>query len=91
MSGKPVPGGITGPPCDWGIYMDLVLQVGVGGESEGSQKPRAVNIIMIPVGFGTKNHCAGENQQPFSSQLWAELSVVQETWRLHTKTGFSPY
>jgi hypothetical protein len=33
--------------------------------------PRAVrqqNIVMNPVGLGTKNHCAGEGQQQFSSQ-----------------------
>jgi hypothetical protein len=31
------------------------------------------------MGLGTKNHCAGESQQPFSSQLGTELSVVQQS------------
>jgi hypothetical protein len=33
--------------------------------------PRAVrqeSVVMGPVGFGTKNHCAGEGQQQFNSQ-----------------------
>jgi hypothetical protein len=36
------------------------------------EAPRAVrqqNMVMSPVGLGTKNHCAGEDQQQFSSQI----------------------
>jgi hypothetical protein len=35
-------------------------------------------MVVIPMGIGTKNHCAGEDQQKFSSQSvrpYNELSV----------------
>jgi hypothetical protein len=38
----------------------------------GLKAPRAVrqwNMVMRPMGPGTKNHCAGEDLQQFSSQL----------------------
>jgi hypothetical protein len=37
--------------------------------SDGLKAPRAVtqyNMVMSPVGLGTKNHCAGEGQQQFT-------------------------
>jgi hypothetical protein len=46
-------------------------------EYERSQTVREKNVVMSPVGLGTKNHCAGEGQQQFSSQsvrVVAELS-----------------
>jgi hypothetical protein len=36
--------------------------------SEGSQSCQE-NMVMSPVGFGTKNHCAAEHQQQVSGQL----------------------
>jgi hypothetical protein len=40
---------------------------------------REQNMVMSPMGLGTKTHCAGEDQQPFSSQSGAELPTVQQT------------
>jgi hypothetical protein len=35
---------------------------------ERNQSLMRVNMVMSPVGLGTKNHSAGEDQQQFSSQ-----------------------
>jgi hypothetical protein len=43
--------------------------------------PRAVrqyNKIMSPVRLGTKNHCASEGQQQFTSQPVRELTSISE-------------
>jgi hypothetical protein len=55
--GNPVPGGITRPPCSWGIWTrDLALQVG------GVPNLRQKNMVISPAGLGPENDCAGENQ-----------------------------
>jgi hypothetical protein len=47
-------------------------------------------MVMSSKGIGTKNHCAGEGQQPFCSQLGKGLPTVQETSRIHRKINPSP-
>jgi hypothetical protein len=48
-------------------------------------------MVVSPVGLGTRNHCAGEGQQQFSSQLadWLhfELSQKAKTKAPHTGRG----
>jgi hypothetical protein len=47
--------------------------------------PRAVkqyNMVTSPVGLGTKNDCADEDQQEFTRLE----TTVQQTWHLHRKT-----
>jgi hypothetical protein len=59
------------------------MQRVVGECLKASRAAREQNMVMSPVGIGTKNHCAGEDQQQFSSQsessgrMWvSEWSVV---------------
>jgi hypothetical protein len=46
-------------------------------------------MVVSPVRLGTKNHCAGEGQQQFSSQLvdWLHLDLSQKA---KTNTDDSP-
>jgi hypothetical protein len=57
-------------------YRDLVLQF--EGRVSRLPQPSESKMILSPMGLGTKNHCAGEGQQPFSSQLGIELPTVQQ-------------
>jgi hypothetical protein len=34
-------------------------------------------MVMIPVRLGTKNHCAGEGQQQFSSQVKDQIDSMK--------------
>jgi hypothetical protein len=48
-------------------YLLIRLQRGLVWWSEGSQIHQTLNLVTSPVGFGTKNHCAGKGRQQFSS------------------------
>jgi hypothetical protein len=39
-------------------------------------------MVMSPVGFGTKNYCAGECQQQLSGLYWAVYPPIVATQRL---------
>jgi hypothetical protein len=44
--------------------------------SEVSLSRRTIKYVMSPMGFGTKNHCTGEDQQQFSRQT----GIAQSVW-----------
>jgi hypothetical protein len=57
--------------------MEIILYVKPRTEwSEGSQSRQTVFMVVIPVVLGTKNHCAGEGQQHFSSQSVSKTEAV---------------
>jgi hypothetical protein len=50
---------------------NAVFKAGGWRNSSGLKAPRAarqLNTVMSPVVLGTKNYCAGEDQQRFTSQ-----------------------
>jgi hypothetical protein len=63
-NGRPVPGGITGPPSHWDIYGDLALQVGgvwnlkYGHESRGTRTREWLRC---------RGPAANENDRPLHS------------------------
>jgi hypothetical protein len=48
-------------------------------------------MVMSPVKLGTKNHCAGENQQQFGSQS-SSVAIGQtvQGWRADETAGLIP-
>jgi hypothetical protein len=49
-------------------------------------------MVVSPVGLGTKNHCAGEGQQQFTSQsvsyVSSDVQVLQETSAVRYDASF---